>query len=58
MSAREVVDAHLARIDEVNTVVNAVTNLLADDARTPQAASTALAGQESLSARWPGCRSP
>ncbi|WP_433557122.1 amidase [Pseudonocardia xinjiangensis] len=34
VSAREVVDAHLARIDEVNTAVNAVTNLLADDART------------------------
>jgi amidase len=33
VSAREVVDAHLARIAAVNPVVNAVTKLLADDAR-------------------------
>ncbi|MFJ9774261.1 amidase [Kitasatospora sp. NPDC101157] len=33
VSAREVVDAHLARIAEVNPQVNAVTQLLADRAR-------------------------
>ncbi|MFJ9697049.1 amidase [Kitasatospora sp. NPDC101183] len=34
VSAREVVDAHLDRIAEVNPQVNAVTQLLADQART------------------------
>jgi amidase len=33
VSAREVVDAHLARIDEVNPKVNAVVRVLADEAR-------------------------
>ncbi len=32
VTAREVVDAHLARIDEVNPSVNAITRLLADSA--------------------------
>ena len=34
VSSREVVDAHLARIDEVNGVINAVTITLADEARS------------------------
>jgi amidase len=33
VSSREVIDAHLARIEEVNAVVNAITVVLADQAR-------------------------
>ncbi len=33
VSSREVVDAHLARIDEVNPHLNAIVRVLADDAR-------------------------
>lgn len=40
-SVREVVDAHLARIEAVNPAVNAVVNVFADDAR----AAAALADQ-------------
>ena len=34
VSATEVVDAHLARIDAVNSKVNAVVRVLADEARS------------------------
>jgi len=37
VTAREVVDAHLDRIDEVNPTVNAVTAILADSARAEAA---------------------
>ncbi len=44
LSAREVIDAHLTRIDDVNLQLNAVTVVLADDARTAaDAADAALA---------------
>jgi len=43
-SSREVVDAHLARIDEVNPKVNALIHVMADEARTgADAADKALA---------------
>jgi amidase len=38
-SAREVVDSHLARIEAVNPAVNAVVEVLADEARTAAAAA-------------------
>ena len=38
VSAREVIDAHLARIDDVNPQVNAITTILADEAREAAAA--------------------
>ena len=34
VSSREVVDAHLARIEEVNPSLNAVVRVLADEARS------------------------
>ena len=44
ISAREVIDAHLTRIDDVNLQLNAVTVILADDARAAaDAADAALA---------------
>ena len=43
-SSREVVDAHLARIDEVNAKVNALIHVMADEARAgADAADKALA---------------
>ena len=41
LSAREVIDAHLTRIDDVNPQLNAVTVVLADDARTAADAADA-----------------
>ncbi|MDQ1423558.1 MAG: amidase, partial [Acidimicrobiaceae bacterium] len=49
VSSAEVVDAHLARIEAVNPVVNAVTRVLADEARAAaSAADRALAEGEPL----------
>lgn len=49
LSAREVIDAHLARIDDVNPQLNAVTVSLADDARAAaDAADAALAGGDEV----------
>ena len=49
VSSREVVDAHLARIDAVNPAVNAVVRRLDDEARAAaDAADAALAGGNSL----------
>ena len=43
-SSREVVDAHLSRIDEVNPKVNAIIRVMGDEARTAaDAADKALA---------------
>src|SRR5262249_60936515 len=39
VSSAEVVDAHLARIDAVNPALNAVTRVLAEDARAAAAAA-------------------
>ena len=48
-SAREVVDAHLARIEAVNPTINAVTVTLAETARSAaDAADKALAAGETL----------
>lgn len=48
VSAREVVDAHLDRIDQVNPKVNALTRVLADEARqeADRADRAATAGEE------------
>lgn len=49
VSSVEVVDAHLARIDAVNPHLNAVTRVLADEARTAaQRADAALVSGEAL----------
>jgi amidase len=48
-SSREVVDAHLERIDAVNARVNAIVEVLADDARAgADAADRAIAAGESV----------
>jgi len=39
LSSREVIDAHLARIEEVNPAVNSVTVTLADEAMAAAAAA-------------------
>lgn len=48
ISSRDVVEAHLARIDEVNGQVNAIVRILADDARrmADQADAARRSGQE------------
>src|SRR6476620_9397154 len=49
VSSVEVIEAHLGRIEAVNPVVNAVTRVLADEARAGAAAADrALAGGEVL----------
>ncbi len=57
VSSREVVEAHLARIESVNPAVNAVTTTLADEALA--AADDADASWRAVSRRAPstGCRS-
>ncbi|HEY5875810.1 MAG TPA: amidase [Ilumatobacteraceae bacterium] len=51
VSSREVIDAHLARIDEVNPHLNAVVRVLADEARAAaDAADEALADGRPLGA--------
>ena len=48
-SSREVVDAHLERIDEVNDHCNAVVRVLADEARSEaDAADAAVAAGDDL----------
>ncbi len=48
-SSREVVDAHLGRIDEVNGHCNAVTRVLADEARAgADKADAAVAAGDTL----------
>ena len=51
LSAAEVMEAHLARIDRVNPVVNAIVTLLPDEARRgAEAADAAVARGDALGA--------
>ena len=50
VSSREVVDAHLARIEAVNPRLNALTRVLAEEAR--RAADAADAAVVSGATRW------
>lgn len=58
ISAREVIDAHLDRIDEVNGWLNAVVRVDAEGARA--AADTVIEHGRPAKhpGRWPACRSP
>ena len=51
-SSREVVDAHLERIDEVNDHCNAVVRVLADEARSQAAADTRRAVNAVRAVPW------
>ena len=58
VSSVEVVEAHLDRIEAVNPAVNAVTRVLADEARAGAAAADrAVAAGEVARARSTACRS-
>ena len=54
VSSREVIDAHLARIEEFNPAVNAITVVLAEQAR----AAADAADRVPRPARCTACRSP
>ncbi len=56
VSSREVVEAHLARIDEVNGIVNAVVNRIDDTALAATDAADADAGATGRTDRSPAWR--
>ena len=56
-SARDVVDAHLSRIEALDDSVNAFLTLTPDLAAQRQTTSTAGSQRERSSGRSPGCRS-
>ena len=59
VTSAEVVDAHLARIDAVNPALNAVTEVLADEARAGgHGRRRGHRRRASGSARCTACRSP